>query len=209
MKDYEVLRIPNGRNPNMGLLHLTVSERRVGLRIPVLNALGRPDGIVIHRGIKANEGKLIIEAADYDEDNPIDEIIFIDYERKKIDFFNRDFVEICKEMIRKYGRGEFTKGVYFTVKGVQESENIIMFDFHIVSSHIVTAVQKPKKRGANSKTTGKRSLARNIPTEIRKVGESRSGQPQAQQSAAPPYGSASEQTQAISGFRVPAMAKTF
>ena len=52
MKDYEILHIPNSQLPNIGLLHLTVSENRVGLRMTVLDTLGRPDGIIIRRGIK-------------------------------------------------------------------------------------------------------------------------------------------------------------
>ena len=88
MKDYEILHIPSSQLPNIGLLHLTVSENRVGLRMTVLDALGRPDGIIIRRGIKANEGKLVVEAAEYDPDNFYDGVIPIDYERKKIGFHN-------------------------------------------------------------------------------------------------------------------------
>ena len=75
MKDYEILHIPNSQLPNIGLLHLTVSENRVGLRMTVLDALGRPDGIIIRRGIKANEGKLVVEAAEYDPDNYYDGVM--------------------------------------------------------------------------------------------------------------------------------------
>lgn len=88
MKDYEILHIPNSQLPNIGLLHLTVSENRVGLRMTVLDALGRPDGIIIRRGIKANEGKLVIEAAEYAPDNYYDGVIPIDYERTRIGFHN-------------------------------------------------------------------------------------------------------------------------
>lgn len=156
MKDYEILHIPNSQLPNIGLLHLTVSENRVGLRMTVLDALGRPDGIIIRRGIKANEGKLVIEAAEYDPDNYYDGVIPIDYERTRIGFHNKDFVETCKEMIRRYGGGEFTRGIFYTVKGVRESDEAIVFDFRIVASRTVKAA-KPKKRSANGRIVGRHS----------------------------------------------------
>ena len=194
----------------MGLLHLTVSENRVGLHMPVFDALGRPDGIVIHRGVRANEGRLTVEAVEYNEDDPRDEIIPIDYERKKIDFFNRDFVEACKDMIRKYGNGEFSRGVFFTVKGVKESETTVMFDFRIVTSRQVSAVLKPKKRPANSRITGKRSSrssSSNKTDHSRKTDEART---QAQKGiSAAAYNSGNRQNQAFSGFSMPAMARTF
>ena len=90
MKDYEILHIPSSQLPNIGLLHLTVSENRVGLRMAVLDALGRPDGIIIRRGIKVNEGKLVVEAAEYDPDNFYDGVIPIDFARKRIGCHNKD-----------------------------------------------------------------------------------------------------------------------
>ena len=199
MKDYEVLRIPNGKKPNMGLLHLTVSENRVGLRFPVLDAIGRPDGIVIHRGVRANEGRLIIEAAEYDEENPRDEVIFIDYERKKIDFYNQDFVESCKNMIRKYSKGDFSRGVFFTVKGIQESETTIMFDFRVVTSRVVTAVLKPKKRAANGKIVGKHASS------VSKTSHSKMRQGESEQRDISNDG----QNQQFGRFTMPTMGRSF
>lgn len=197
MKDYEVLHIPNGRMPNIGLLRLTVSENRVGLYMPVLDALGRPDGIIIHRGINGNEGKLVIEAAEYDPDNPDEGVVPIDYERKKIDFYSKDFVEVCKELIRKYGGGEFSRGIFYTVKGVRDSDDAIMFDFRIVASRVVSAVQKPKKRTANGRIAGKRG------------GTSSGGGRQEQGKNDRQYNSMAGHGQSLSGFSVPAMGRTF
>ena len=197
MKDYEVLHIPNGRMPNIGLLRLTVSENRVGLYMPVLDALGRPDGIIIHRGINGNEGKLVIEAAEYDPDNPDDGVVPIDYERKKIDFYSKDFVEACKEMIRKYGGGEFSRGIFYTVKGTRDGDDAIMFDFRIVASRVVSAVQKPKKRAANGRIAGKRGST------------SSGGGRQEQSKSDRQYNSMAGHGQSLSGFSVPAMNRAF
>ena len=199
MKDYEVLHIPNGRMPNIGLLRLTVSETRVGLYMPVLDALGRPDGIIIHRGINGNEGKLVIEAAEYDPDDPNSGVIPLDYGRKKIDFYNREFVETCKEMIRRYGRGEFTRGIYFTVKGVREGETTIMFDFSIVASRVVSAVDKPKKRSANGRIAGRRSAS----ASTSRSGNGQSGHSRSEKAYNTMAG------QALSGFSMPAMGRTY
>lgn len=197
MKDYEILHIPSSQLPNIGLLHLTVSENRVGLRMAVLDALGRPDGIIIRRGIKVNEGKLVVEAAEYDPDNFYDGVIPIDYERKRIGFHNKDFVDACKEMIRRYGGGEFTRGIYYTVKGVREGEEAIVFDFRIVASRTVKAA-KPKKRSANGRIVGRRS----------NTSEKTSGKSELNK-AERPYSAMACQSQSLSGFSVPAMSRTF
>ena len=196
MKDYEILHIPNSQLPNIGLLHLTVSENRVGVRMTVLDALGRPDGIIIHRGIKANEGKLVIEAAEYDPDGVYDGVIPIDYDRKRIGFHNKEFVDVCKEMIRRYGGGEFTRGIYYTVKGVREGEGAIVFDFRIVASRIVTAA-KPRKRSANGRMVGRRS---NI--------SGKAGGKSEQSKADRPYSTMAGQGQSLSGFSMPAMSRS-
>ena len=197
LKDYEILHIPSSQLPNIGLLHLTVSENRVGLRMTVLDALGRPDGIIIRRGIKANEGKLVVEAAEYDPDNFYDGVIPIDYERKKIGFHNKDFVDACKEMIRRYGGGEFTRGIYYTVKGVREGEEAIVFDFRVVASRTVKAA-KPKKRSANGRIVGRRSN-----TSEKASGKSEQGK------AERPYSTMAGQSQSLSGFSMPTMSRTF
>lgn len=213
MKDYETLRIPNGNKPYMGLLNLTVSERRVGLHLSVLDALGRPNGIVIHRGIRANEGRLIVEAVEFDEDDPNDEVIYIDYKRKKVDFFSREFVEVCKDMVREYASGEFSKGVFYTVKGVQESETTVMFNFRIASSRRVKSATKPKKRGTNGKITGNRSTGpsyRKKDEEARvSTGSGSAGSLTKHGIPAQEYNVGNVQNQAFSGFSIPSMTRNF
>ena len=58
MKDYEPVAFPSVGNPSAGMLCMTVSENRVGLRMPVLDALDRPDRIQIHRGVGKKEKNL-------------------------------------------------------------------------------------------------------------------------------------------------------
>ena len=55
MKDYEPMTFPSVGNPSAGMLCMTVSENRVGLRMPVLDALDRPDRIQIHRRVGKKE----------------------------------------------------------------------------------------------------------------------------------------------------------
>lgn len=201
MKDYEILHIPNGKMPNIGMLRLTVSENRVGLYMPVLDALDRPSGIIIHRGINGNEGKLIIEAAEFDPDDPRSGVIPLDYERKKIDFYSKDFVDTCKDMIRKYGGGEFSRGVFFTVKGVRESDTMVLFDFRIVASRVVTSAQKPKKRSASGKSVSRRGSANTSS----RVGRAQTEQGEKAKTFSPAVG----QTQPLGRFSMPAMGRSY
>ena len=46
------------------MIRLTVSESRVGMFPAVLEALNKPDHILIRRGARKNEGKLIVEGID-------------------------------------------------------------------------------------------------------------------------------------------------
>jgi hypothetical protein len=55
MKDYEPVAFPSVGNPSAGMLCMTVSESRVGLFMPVLEALDRPDWIQIHRRVGKKE----------------------------------------------------------------------------------------------------------------------------------------------------------
>ena len=183
------------------MLRLTVSENRVGLYMPVLDALDRPSGIIIHRGINGNEGKLIIEAAEFDPDDPRSGVIPLDYERKKIDFYSKDFVDTCKDMIRKYGGGEFSRGVFFTVKGVRESDTMVLFDFRIVASRVVTSAQKPKKRSASGKSVSRRGSANTSS----RVGRAQTEQGEKAKTFSPAVG----QTQPLGGFSMPAMGRAY
>ena len=165
MKDYEVLRIPNEGSSHAGMICLIVSTNRVGLYMSVLEALGKPEGIMIYRGINHNEGKLIIEAAD---DVNKAGAIPINYDRKRISFYNREFLGICKGMIREYVGGEFTRGIFYTVKGVPEGDDMILFDFHRAMYRTVKVATKKNARTARkamSKNKRKEAGKNNHPTE--------------------------------------------
>ena len=149
MVDYEMVMVPNEGSPIAGMLCMTISENRVGLQWPVLDALDRPDKIMIHRGVKTNEGKLVIGGTD-DSYGAIP----LDYERKRIGFFNRTFVELCKEMVVKYGGGKFSRGIYYTVNGTLTEEGTVEFDFHDVMYREVKVYVRTKS-ATGKYTTGK------------------------------------------------------
>ena len=140
MKDYEQIVVPNEGNLTIDMICLTVLESRVGMFPAVLEALDKPDHILIHRGVRKNAGKLIVEGTD----EYCYGAILINYERKKISFFNKTFIELCKEMVRQYGKGEFKPGIYYTVKG-KKVEDGIEFDFREVLYREVKACMRGKK----------------------------------------------------------------
>ena len=113
MKDYEQIVVPNEGNLTIDMICLTVSESRVGMFPAVLEALDKPEHILIHRGVRKNAGKLIVEGTD----EYCYGAILINYERKKISFFNKTFIELCKEMVRQYGKGEFKPGIAWFLGG--------------------------------------------------------------------------------------------
>ena len=170
MVDYELVTVPNEGSPTSGMLCMTISENRVGLYWPVLDALDRPDRIMIHRGVKTNEGKLVIEGTDDSYGS-----IPLDYERKRVSFFNKTFVGLCKEMIVKYGGGKFKKGIFFTVKGELVEENMVVFDFHNVMYREVKVVARTKtvtgKYTAGKQKTAARNKSRS--TSARSTGATR------------------------------------
>ena len=67
-----------------------------------LEVLGYPKRIKIHRGVRTNSGKIVIEAADEDPG-----AILVDYDRKKVCFYSKEILDPLKEMIRQYAKGEF------------------------------------------------------------------------------------------------------
>ena len=64
MKDYEQILVPNEGSLTIDMICLTISESRVGVFPAVLEALDRPEWIMIHRGVRKNEGKLIVEGVE-------------------------------------------------------------------------------------------------------------------------------------------------
>lgn len=161
MKDYEQILVPNEGSLTIDMICLTISESRVGVFPAVLEALDRPEWIMIHRGVRKNEGKLIVEGVEEYEYGAIP----INYERKKISFYNKAFIGVCKEMIQKYGKGEFKPGIFYTVKGKLVEGNAIEFDFHTVLYREVKACKpdiyrkkgKAKKPAKSSAQAVKRS----------------------------------------------------
>ena len=154
MKDYELVTIPNEGTPTVDMICMTVSEKRVGVYPAVLDALDRPDYILIRRGVRHNEGKLIIEGTD----EYCYGAIPINYERKRFSFYNKEFVDLCKERVEKYGDGAFKKGIFYTVRG-ELVESGIEFDFHKVMYREVKSWIKRKKNGKYVSKKSKKSAA--------------------------------------------------
>ena len=143
MTDYEIVRVANVGNPMAGKPYLTISCNRVGIQKETLMTIGNPEYIMICKGIRKNAGKLVIEPAGADEDGAVP----INYDRKKLGFFDRNFVEMCKDLIRTYSKGEFASGTFYSVKG-EKSGSALVFDFHKTTVRIVnkTGVKPGKQR---------------------------------------------------------------
>ena len=143
MGDYETIRISSAGSRMVGKLYITVSSERVGLQNEVLACLGDPERIVIRKGVRSSAGTLMIEAVVEEENGSIE----IDYEKKRIGFYDKDFVEMCKGMIRQYAHGDFMPGVVYSIKGNRQ-ENTVIFDFHKVVKRQVKgrlAIKKTKR----------------------------------------------------------------
>ena len=132
MIDYETLYVPSIGSPRAGLCSITISEGKVGIMAGTLEVLGYPKRIKIHRGVRTNSGKIVIEAADEDPG-----AILVDYDRKKVCFYSKEILDPLKEMIRQYAKGEFTPGIYFLIKGVVTEEKAVEFDFRDAFHRIV------------------------------------------------------------------------
>ena len=92
-------------------------------------------------------------------------ILILNYDRKRISFYNRDFAALCKEMIRKYGGGKFSKGIFFTVKGKKTPDGAVEFNFRDVMYREVTSYKGSKKNAA----TGKYASDKKKPAEKRRT----------------------------------------
>ena len=130
-------------------IRITVSAKKVGLSSSLIDGLGHPSFISLHRGVGENEGKLIIVAA---ENAETPGGIRIDSDRKKIEFFNSGFVSMCLDMLRKYAGASLKRGIYFSIAGMRldapevQAENdegertpAFVFDFREASEHYVKA----------------------------------------------------------------------
>ena len=142
MNDYEVLYVPSSGSPRAGICCITVSEGKVGFSSGVLEKIGFPKRITVRRGVRKNEGKLIIEAAADDEPGSI----YVDYDRKKICFYSKEMVDPLKDLIRKCVKGEFYPGIFYTIKGKMVEENALEFDFRDAMFRVVNVDNENIKR---------------------------------------------------------------
>jgi len=154
MNDYEMIFVPSVGSPQAGTCCLTISESRVGLFPAVFEMLGYPKRIAIRRGINANEGKIIIEAA---EDVPGS--ILVDYDRRKFSFYSKEIIDLLKDLIRQQVQGDFCPGIFYTVKGVPTGGKAVEFDFRDAVHRVVKGKKGNssdafRKRNASTRKTG-------------------------------------------------------
>ena len=154
MNDYEMIFVPSVGSPQAGACCLTISESRVGLFPAVFEMLGYPKRIAIRRGINANEGKIVVEAA---EDMP--GAILVDYDRRKFSFYSKEILNPLKDLIRKQVQGEFSPGIFYTIKGVPTGKKAVEFDFRdavhrVVKGKQVNSSKAFKKRNAPTRSSG-------------------------------------------------------
>ena len=134
MNDYEKIFVSSIGSPWAGMCGLTISEGRVRLFLAVPRRIGSPERIMIHLGVRSNEGKIIVEATEN-----VPGSILVDYDRKKYCFYSSELVEPLKNLIRKYAHGDFMPGIYYTLKGTAVGENAVEFDFRDAVHRVVNA----------------------------------------------------------------------
>ena len=133
---FEVVPAEGMARHSRSIIRITVSSKKVCLSDPLIRAMKNPSHIVFYRGVGENEGKLIIAAAP-DEDDP--ERIPITGDRKKVFFYNNDFVTMCGKILQKYAGRTFKRGAFFSIMGerVEEDLDAFVFDFREAVEHIV------------------------------------------------------------------------
>ena len=160
MKDYEMVFVSSEGSPYAQTCCLTISREKVGISSAVLKRLGQPKRIAIHIGVRSNEGKIVVEAS---EDVPGS--ILVNYDRKKINFYNPEIVGALQDMIRNYAHGEFTPGIFYTVNGVAVGKNAFEFDFRdamhrvVKNAGLAMAQNAEKKKKASEQSGGRRGAA--------------------------------------------------
>ena len=139
-------------------IRITVSAKKVCLSEALIRALEKPSHIAFFRGVGENEGKMIIAAAREEDDT---EKILITPDRKKVYFWNSNFVSMCGEMLKKYAGGTFKRGTFYSIAGVPLEEYEVpafVFDFKEAEEHLV------KSPGNSKRFAGKKPLpAFNMP----------------------------------------------
>jgi len=166
MNDYEVLYVPSSGSPRAGVCCITVSSGKVGFSSGVLEKIGLPKRITVRRGVRQNDGKLIIEAATGDEPGSI----YVDYDRQKICFYSKEMVDPLKDLIRKCVKGEFCPGIFYTIKGRVIDENTLEFDFKDAMYRVVNVdndkmkLVRAQKRKATVRSGSQISSGKVIPS---------------------------------------------
>lgn len=144
---FEVVPITDFGCSGWSMIRITVSAMKVGLSKPLIEALGNPEHITVHRGVGENEGKIIIAASDQTEKQGQ---IHINLANKKICFCNSEFSESCTEMVKNYANGSFGKGIYYSIGGSKIEDGAFVFDFHDAVEHNVRMGRRGM--GGNSAT---------------------------------------------------------
>ena len=132
---YEVVPAEGMARHSRSIIRITVSAKKVCLSEPLIRGMNNPSHIVFYRGVGENEGKIIIAAAP-DEEDP--ERISISGDRKKVFFYNNDFVSMCGRILMKYTGETFKRGAFFSIMGERlEEEDAFVFDFSQAVEHLV------------------------------------------------------------------------
>ena len=126
----------------------------------VLEVLGYPKRIKIHRGVRANAGKIVIEAAENEDAGAI----LVDYDRRKVCFYSKEILDPLKDMIRQYAKYEFTPGIYFLIEGTVIEENAVEFNFRYAYHRVVNVSETASKALDNyrKKSYGKKSNTKQV-----------------------------------------------
>ena len=132
---YEIVPAEGLARHSRSIIRITVSAKKVCLSEPLIRGINNPSHIVFYRGVGENEGKIIIAAAP-DEEDP--ERIPITGDRKKVFFYNNDFVSMCGRILKKYTGETFKRGAFFSIIGERlEEEDAFVFDFSQAVEHLV------------------------------------------------------------------------
>ena len=144
---YEIVPAEGMVRHSRTTIRITVSAKKVCLSEPLIRALKNPSHIAFFRGVGENEGKMIIASAREEDDT---EKIQITPDRKKVYFWNSDFVSMCGEMMKKYAGGTFKRGTFFSIAGLPLDDEeyevpALVFDFKEAVEHLVKSPGNSKR----------------------------------------------------------------
>ena len=155
-KGFEVVPATTFGCSNWSAIRITVSAKKVGLSRPLIDAMGAPTSITVHRGVGENEGMMIIAAAESADDQGQ---IHINLDNKKICFSDSVFAESCADMIQTYGGGSFKKGTYYSINGTKVDEGAYVFNFREAVEHNVKMGTRGIAAGASRQRANSFSIA--------------------------------------------------